>query len=91
LDRSAVALFVAGETGLDGWQVTGVGELIEDAAPDHIVLRAAARMRDTVADEAIQYLECARGGKFCGGGTGGLGRGRAQAFERKKKDSCKNE
>ena len=91
MDRAAVALFIARETGLHRWRVTGAGEFVEDAAADYIVLRAARGMRDAVADQAIENFPCARGGKFRGGDGGGFGRGRAQAFEGKKKDNCENQ
>jgi len=91
LHRAAVALFIAGETGLNGWRVTGAGKLIEDAAADYVVLRAAGGMRDAVADQAIENFTGARGGKFRGGDGGGPGRGGAQAFEGKKKDCCEND
>jgi hypothetical protein len=81
LDRAAVALFVAGESGLDCWRVPGGGELIEDAAADYIVLRASGGMRDAVAHEAIENFTGARGGKFSGRDRGWLRCRRAQAFE----------
>jgi len=61
LDCAAVALFIAGETGLHGWRVTGTGKLVEDAAADYLVLGAARGMRDAVADQAIENFTGAGG------------------------------
>ena len=91
LHRAAVAELIAGETGLHDGLIAGSGKFIEDAEADYVVLRAACGMRDAVADETVQYFAGARGGKVRRGSVRGLGCGRLQAFERKKKYGGENE
>ncbi|MGC1385268.1 MAG: hypothetical protein WA823_15935, partial [Candidatus Acidiferrales bacterium] len=56
LDRSAVAVFVTRETGLNAGIVTGVLEFFDQAAANNLILLAAAGMRNSISDETLQNL-----------------------------------
>jgi len=86
LNVAAVAIFIARETGLNGWLIPEIFQLGEHTRADDVILLSAAGMRDAVADQAAKHFARAIGGKLGSRSSDWLWRWRPRSVKQQQED-----